>query len=370
MTDNYSGFSLIEMAIVLIILGILATVVIPPLVFSVKYEKRAENKDALNALKLSVIGYAKAKGELPSSLGSAVGATKDIWGREYEYKNALNDTICDATANDGFVLIVDDDNATNVAFALASQSRLNGAGDNAQYNLVSWDFSGAGHDDIYEFVTLSQLKYLVCSSSDGGSDTDNSTGDDTISLYYDSFDDDSLMQDAIYTQQNHAWTVSNGTLNAEDANYFVTGNSTWSNCTVSVDVIMDRESTDGGSGGAALLYRAELAGWYPIGYGFQIDPGKGNMFVLRKYTGSGETVLWEMSYADDDWVDTYGTFNVSEQHNIKVKVSGNDHTLYIDNIELHTYTDITTPIYSSGQVGLRFWGGYSVTFDNLRVTEN
>lgn len=80
MRNDCSGFSLIEMAIVLIILGILATVLIPPLVSSVKYEKRAENKDALNALKLSIIGYAKANnGDLPSSLNGTVYPSRDIW---------------------------------------------------------------------------------------------------------------------------------------------------------------------------------------------------------------------------------------------------------------------------------------------------
>lgn len=163
MRNDCSGFSLIEMSLVLVILGIIATVIIPPFVSSIKYEKRAENKDALNALKLSIIGYAKAKGTLPSSLSSAVGDTKDSWGRGYEYKNALDGAICsDTTTSDGFVLTVDDDNATNVAFALASHSRLNGSDENAQYNSTNWDFSDTNHDDIYEFVTLPQLKYLVC----------------------------------------------------------------------------------------------------------------------------------------------------------------------------------------------------------------
>ena len=117
MRNDCPGFSLIEMAIVLIILGILATVLIPPLVSSVKYEKRAENKDALNALKLSIIGYAKANNGIPDSLNGTGLPTKDIWGRSYEYKNAVDD--------DDFKL---KDSATvdNVAFAVASHSRRNG----------------------------------------------------------------------------------------------------------------------------------------------------------------------------------------------------------------------------------------------------
>ena len=161
MRNDCPGFSLIEMAIVLIILGILATVLIPPLVSSVKYEKRAENKDALNSLKLSIIGYAKANKEyLPSSLNGTEFPSKDIWGRDYEYKNALNGKICnDATVSTDF-LKVDDAMVPNVAFALASHGRLNGAENNAEYN-STWDFSGAKHDDIYEYVTLYQLKYLL-----------------------------------------------------------------------------------------------------------------------------------------------------------------------------------------------------------------
>ena len=365
MTDKYSGFSLIEMAIVLVILGILVTVIIPPFVSSVKYEKRVENKDALNSLKLSIVGYAKANNNLPASLTGAVGDTKDVWGREYEYKNALDVSICSATSNDGFHL---KDNATmkDVAFALASHSRSNGESNNAEYDDDLWDFSGNDHDDIYEFVTLSQLKYLVCSNST--SDSDSHVTD----LYYDPFDDDSLMQNATYKYLSNEWTVADGSLTAENSNYFMVGNATWSNCTISVDVYMDKEKQDNTDGGVALLYRADLGGYVPVGYGFQIDPGKGNRFVLRQYNTDvpKEQTLWEKSYTDDAWNDAYGTFDVSEPHTIKVKVSGNDHTLYIDDNELTTYTDDTDPIYSSGQVGLRFWGGYTATFDNLRVIKN
>ena len=164
MRNDSSGFSLIEMAIVLIILGILATVLIPPLVSSVKYEKRAENKDALNALKLSIIGYAKAhNGKLPGSSDSLNGKglpTKDIWGRLYKYKKVVNGSVCNPTSINKLFKLKDNVTVDNVAFAVASHSRLNGAEDNAEYN-STWDFSGAKHDDIYEYVTLYQLKYLL-----------------------------------------------------------------------------------------------------------------------------------------------------------------------------------------------------------------
>jgi len=162
MRNDCPGFSLIEMAIVLIILGILATVLIPPLVSSVKYEKRAENKDALNALKLSIIGYAKANtnNTLPASLTGAVGDTNDVWGREYKYRRGVNGTICDAGSDAGVSLTTNDNRTVNgTAFIVASRSRHISAGEDANY--TSWDFSGDDHDDIYEYVTLYQLKYLL-----------------------------------------------------------------------------------------------------------------------------------------------------------------------------------------------------------------
>jgi prepilin-type N-terminal cleavage/methylation domain-containing protein len=164
-----SGFSLIEMAIVLVILGIMATVLIPPFVSSVKYEKRAENKDALNAVKLGVIGYAKGKKGLPGSLGSASLATRDVWGRDYEYLVADNlvpdDSICVENATSSETIRTASREQDGIAFAVASRGREVGGDSDGDYE--NWDVSDAG-DDLVEFVTLRQLKYLVCDSGPGG----------------------------------------------------------------------------------------------------------------------------------------------------------------------------------------------------------
>lgn len=188
MGNRRYGFTLIEMAMVMVIFGIMATVLIPPLVSSVKYEKRAENKDALNAVKLGVIGYAKAKEKLPAELADANLATVDVWGRDYKYLVADNltedDSICVASSTNATV-----ENSAgeqgDIAFAVASRGRNIGSDIDGNYSGNQyWKVSNAG-DDLVEFVTLSQLKYIICKDFN---DEDEDIIDDNSSSSYDSYE--------------------------------------------------------------------------------------------------------------------------------------------------------------------------------------
>ncbi|MBC7356381.1 MAG: prepilin-type N-terminal cleavage/methylation domain-containing protein, partial [Desulfomicrobiaceae bacterium] len=81
------GFTLVEAAIVLVLLGILAALVVPALVSSTRHEKRQEGKEALLALRHAIVEWADAHNDtLPANLTSAQLPDTDIWGRAYAYR--------------------------------------------------------------------------------------------------------------------------------------------------------------------------------------------------------------------------------------------------------------------------------------------
>ena len=64
-TRDRNGFTLIEMAIVLAIVGILLSMGVELLPMIVKHGKLGENRTAVKDAKAAIIGYALAKGRLP-----------------------------------------------------------------------------------------------------------------------------------------------------------------------------------------------------------------------------------------------------------------------------------------------------------------
>lgn len=167
------GFSLIEMALVLIVLGVLTTLIMPPILASVRKEKNTQAKNALRSAKDSVIGYAMLNHVLPPTLAAA-GVTRDPWSRDYRYWSdsyltsgtATPDAIC--TANSTKVvnflnMKVKGGGVNATAFVLASLGP-DGATTLPVPPTKPTDLTNLG-DDLVEYVTLAQLKTLVCSPS-------------------------------------------------------------------------------------------------------------------------------------------------------------------------------------------------------------
>lgn len=158
------------------------------------------------------------------------------------------------------------------------------------------------------------------------------------------------------------WNVAGGTLEGSGNGFVLTNDS------FSGDVIIQaRMSMEGDKSGLALLYMAEDDGSssrsYPTsGYGFQIDPGLGNQLVLRKFTGTSESVL--------EKVDFPAGFDITKDHDVQVEVSGNRHVVSVDGVVYIDYEEDSSSAYTSGQVGVRSWDGDTGSVDDLTVTRN
>lgn len=159
-----TGFTLIELAIVLVILGFVGTILVPPIVTSIRHEKRQENKDALIALRHAVVGWSRASQTLPAALPADL-PQRDTWTREYEYKRGVTGDICAASTSTLEVKL--NTNSTDIikpAFLIASHGA--DTTKDVQYNATPIDISNP-EDDIIEYMSLDHLKYLVCGGNDG-----------------------------------------------------------------------------------------------------------------------------------------------------------------------------------------------------------
>lgn len=193
---NDRGFSLVEIAIVLVIIGIIAVIVIPAILSGIESQRRGLVKDDVTSLKNEIIGYAVVNKNLPDVL-SALGRSQDRWGNnwQFEFDQDLADTgdICaggfvDANDNLAVNLYKGDtqfepvngtafviwspgpnrqnqmivDNSTNPREVNLFQSGLRPTG---TYGSVTLTGGEPEIDDVYEYVTTNALRAQVCTGS-------------------------------------------------------------------------------------------------------------------------------------------------------------------------------------------------------------
>jgi len=183
-TGKKHGFTLMESAVVLIIIGLLAVVLVPTIVNSIRREKVSQGKLAVAAIRDQIIGYAIDNRKLPDNedatssskkFSDVTGNPDDAWGRSFRY---LADTdlveagslasICgkDAVDVDSLSVRANPDTGApdveNVAFIVVSDGE-NHTPDvelDAPPADPTADITDPG-DDLVEFVTLGQLKALL-----------------------------------------------------------------------------------------------------------------------------------------------------------------------------------------------------------------
>jgi prepilin-type N-terminal cleavage/methylation domain-containing protein len=182
--NNNSGFSLVELSIVLVIIGLLVGLGSSMIGPMMNFTKVRETRDMMDAALQSIIGSASSSNSIASdtTFPTIAKASMDAWGRSFIYLYDVNlysatptkDTICGRRSTT-LTLVTTDPAATisNVAFALFSaadntafKSSLNGTYKGAITNaLITASGAATGtvtvtgpNSDLVRWVTLDELR--------------------------------------------------------------------------------------------------------------------------------------------------------------------------------------------------------------------
>ncbi|MDO8281796.1 MAG: prepilin-type N-terminal cleavage/methylation domain-containing protein [Thermodesulfovibrionia bacterium] len=92
------GFSLVELSIAIVIVGILIAMGMKMLIPLVERTKRAATREAVDAAVAAVIGFAETNNRLPSDLEfpGVVRNSKDVWGKDLIYLHDINLEVADS----------------------------------------------------------------------------------------------------------------------------------------------------------------------------------------------------------------------------------------------------------------------------------
>lgn len=193
---RYRGFSLIEMALILIIIGAVVGAIVPRLTSGIDQARTQATKEMLQAARDEIIGYALQNNTLPAAgtggtVPTSIATRFDGWDNDILYIPAQNatggdlttTTICNMGETTLSVQSPSGNTTNSLAFILASpgrntQSDITGfttAG--ATYQAVlqnlgsaSGTTAGAEYDDIVEYATHDFVKGLFdCSSASASS---------------------------------------------------------------------------------------------------------------------------------------------------------------------------------------------------------
>ncbi|MEJ5242523.1 MAG: polymer-forming cytoskeletal protein [Desulfomicrobiaceae bacterium] len=157
------GFTLVEAAIVLVLLGILAALVVPALVSSTRHEKRQEGKEALLALRHAIVEWADAHNDtLPANLTSAQLPDTDIWGRAYAYRPFSSTISVCTTPNATATPLVSGGKSIGAAFWVAS--RGHDTTQDLDYTAPVLNTTDP-KDDLVEWMGMEELYYLICTGN-------------------------------------------------------------------------------------------------------------------------------------------------------------------------------------------------------------
>lgn len=175
------AFTLIEMAIVLIIIGILVGLIAPIVTDVVKREKTGNARDYVEQVRDEIVGFALINKRLPTA--AELGTKIDVFGNTLIYHPSTEMTAQDfCSINPGDLYTVTEQLApsgtntySGIAFIIASPGRdltqqFTVAGTAVgTYDPRAWTpIAGQDeYDDIVEFVSFNYLKNKVCTNNSG-----------------------------------------------------------------------------------------------------------------------------------------------------------------------------------------------------------
>ncbi len=197
-TIGKNGFTLIEMSIVLVIIGLVIGTIAPLLISQIRQEKIREVREVVRTSRDEVVGFARINQRLPtrSEFSSQIGHVIDPWHEELFYLPALDTTrsdpeLCEEIDDiEGLSIELPgrENPVPGVAFIVGSkganyqsntylvnegttlirsfnQDGLNNHGAEGTVIIKSYgenDQEGNKYDDIVEFVTIYYLDGRVC----------------------------------------------------------------------------------------------------------------------------------------------------------------------------------------------------------------
>ena len=159
------GMTLMELAIVLLVIGLIAGLLTPLIISTAKRSKVRQGKQGLEAMVLTVTGQIMSDSQhsLPDP-SDALFDVSDVWGRAYGYFPAPSldgRDICaetDASRAD-LALVTATQTVNNVAFVLTSD----GPDHEARITSAPGQVDVSDHgDDLYAYLSLYQLYKIVC----------------------------------------------------------------------------------------------------------------------------------------------------------------------------------------------------------------
>lgn len=171
------GFTLIEMAMVLVIIGILLSLGVGLMGPMTKRSKLIETREIMKAVQEAILGYAAARKALPPDLNSLGVRTTDSYNRPLSYYPVSFPNLCTST---GAYLIVNDGSAggaphtiTNAAFILVADgdNRCNQTGTASPFTIYEQAAigapvpscpAGADYDDIVLYAGIDKLRWQIC----------------------------------------------------------------------------------------------------------------------------------------------------------------------------------------------------------------
>lgn len=180
---SYSkGFTLVEMAVVVVILGLMAALILPGIFKTIERNRLERGRAGIEALKNEVIGYARATANkvLPELI-EGFRHERDPWGNraDYHFDPALTTaSICDASSTQLSIQRAGSSAIADIAFVVVSSGKNmnfettpSPPSTTLPYTVIYHDlgvqdasFPGYEFDDIIAFVSLNELKGSVCNT--------------------------------------------------------------------------------------------------------------------------------------------------------------------------------------------------------------
>ncbi len=193
-----NGFTLIEMSVVMVVLGIVIGTIAPLLISQIKQDRIREVREVVRVARDEIVGFARVNGRLPTrtEFSSQIGHTIDPWRKELFYLPAEGmtgpDDLCDDidsiaglsievpgrdqdVLRAGFIVgskgsnhesnTYFSSNGVNTLIQSKTQDSLNDEGVEGKVIIKSYgqdDLAGNKYDDIVEFVTIYYLDSRIC----------------------------------------------------------------------------------------------------------------------------------------------------------------------------------------------------------------